>query len=115
MKVKACCEMMRRLTNNPNVMVSEECIPPVFGFGVGMNMDYCPWCGAKIEEQPTYHYKVQVHDLFDIVLDEPYDVNDSEHDDIIIDQIIEQLNEGGAIYTLSTRKDRAEEDEDEDD
>ena len=94
MKVKACCETMRRLMNSPNVMVSEECIPPVFGFGVGMNMDYCPWCGAKIEKQPITTLRIRLKPIeMEVEVDGEYDPEDEEQRADILDQITNTLGD----------------------
>ena len=101
MKVKACCDMMRRLMNNPNVMVSEECIPPVFGFGVGMNMDYCPWCGAKLEKEETTTLTVKVKPVeIKVEIDGEYDPDDEDQRADILDQITDELGGIEIEYTV---------------
>lgn len=53
MKAKNCCEKMK-MAQDMGMMMSDTPIPGM-PFGFCMEMEYCPWCGAKIEEAPEKH------------------------------------------------------------
>jgi len=109
MKVKICCEKMREMMES-GVMVSDR--PDAYPEAcMRMEMDYCPYCGAKIEIDPTkYRYKVKINDVFTVELDEPYDADVPRLDDVINEQIIEQINDSGSEYYVLDEEVEEEED-----
>ena len=102
-KVKACCEKMEMMLAMCPVVTEEPRLEMSGPIGFGIEMDYCPWCGARIEtvEEPKHRFTVTVRpQRVRIELDEPYDPESVDQHNKIVDQIVAAFSAEDCDYTV---------------